>query len=102
MSRNQVGQIRAGAMTTAMPEFAAPYDTFPDQHTGWGLGFLINPEPITAGRSADSLCWAGIFNSYYWVDPAAGVAGVFISQLAPFGDAGALDAFAALERIAYG
>ncbi|MDZ4306800.1 serine hydrolase domain-containing protein [Allopontixanthobacter sp.] len=101
MCRNQVGAIRAGAMPTAMPDFAAPYDTFPDQHTGWGLGFLINPEAIEGGRSAGSLCWAGIFNSYYWIDPAAGVAGVFMSQLAPFGDPGALAAFGALERMAY-
>lgn len=101
MTRNQVGSIRAGAMPTAMPEFAAPYDTFPDQHTGWGLGFLINPDPIEGGRSAGSLCWAGIFNSYYWIDPAAGVAGVFMSQLAPFGDSGALAAFGELERMAY-
>ncbi|MGB5777682.1 MAG: serine hydrolase domain-containing protein [Allopontixanthobacter sediminis] len=101
MSRNQIGSIRAGAMPTAMPDFAAPFDTFPDQHTGWGLGFLINPEPIEGRRSAGSLCWAGIFNSYYWIDPATGVAGVFMCQLAPFGDPGALGAFAALERIAY-
>lgn len=101
MGRNQVGEIRAGAMTTAMPEFATPFDTFPDQHTGWGLGFLINPEPVPGGRSAGSLCWAGIFNSYYWIDPAAGVAGVFISQLAPFGDPGALEAYGLLERMAY-
>ncbi len=101
MSRNQIGQIRAGYMPTAMPEFSAPYDTFPDQHTGWGLGFLINPEPVRGGRSAGSLCWAGIFNSYYWIDPAAGLAGVFMSQLAPFGDPGALAAFEALERMAY-
>lgn len=101
MNRNQVGEIRAGHMTTAMPAFAAPFDTFPDQHTGWGLGFLINPEPIPGGRSAGSLCWAGIFNSYYWIDPIAGVAGVFMSQIAPFGDPGALIAFKALEDMAY-
>ncbi len=101
MSRNQIGSIRAGAMPTAMPDFAAPYDTFPDQHTVWGFGFLINPEPIEGRRSAGSLCWAGIFNSYYWIDPATGVAGVFMCQLAPFGDPGALGAFAALERLAY-
>ena len=101
MGRNQIGLIRAGLMTTAMPEFAAPFDTFPDQHTGWGLGFLINPDPVKDGRSARSLCWAGIFNSYYWIDPVAGVAGVFITQIAPFGDSGALAAYGDLERLAY-
>ena len=101
MTRNQVGPLRAGKMGSAMPEFAAPYDTFPDQHTGWGLGFLINPEPGPHGRSPGSLAWAGIFNSYYWFDPERGVGGVFMSQIAPFGDPGALAAFGALEKLAY-
>ena len=101
MSRNQVAPLRAGAMGSAMPEFAAPYDTFPDQHTGWGLGFLINPETGPHGRSPGSLAWAGIFNSYYWFDPAKGIGGVFMSQVMPFGDPGALAAFGALEAMAY-
>ncbi|NCU11232.1 MAG: beta-lactamase family protein, partial [Sphingomonadaceae bacterium] len=101
MARNQVAPLRAGYMGSAMPNLAQPYDTFPDQHTGWGLGFLINPEPGPNGRSAGSLAWAGIFNSYYWIDPAKGVGGVFMSQLSPFGDAGALGCFGALERMAY-
>lgn len=101
MGRNQIGPIRAGYMGTAMPDLAQPFDTFPDQHTGWGLGFLINPEPGPAGRSPGSCAWAGIFNSYYWFDPARQVGGVFMSQLSPFGDPGALAMFAALERLAY-
>ena len=101
MSRNQIGDLRAGYMGSAMPDLAQPYDTFPDQDTKWGLGFLINPEPGPHGRNPGSLAWAGIFNSYYWIDPAAGVAGVFISQLSPFGDPGALAAFGMLEQMAY-
>ncbi|MEY4054968.1 MAG: hypothetical protein RL519_303, partial [Pseudomonadota bacterium] len=101
MSRDQVHPLRAGHMGTAMPQLAQPYDTFPDQHTGWGLGFLINPEQGPNGRSPGSLAWAGIFNSYYWIDPTAGLGGVFVSQLQPFGDAGALSCFGALESMAY-
>ncbi|MDE2435976.1 MAG: beta-lactamase family protein [Sphingomonadales bacterium] len=101
MTRNQVAPLRAGYMGSAMPEFAPPYDAIPDQHTGWGLGFLINPQAGPNGRSPGSQHWAGIFNSYYWFDPAKGVGGVFMSQLAPFGDSGALAAFGALERMAY-
>ncbi len=101
MSRDQVHPLRAGRMGTAMPQLAQPYDTFPDQHTGWGLGFLINPEQGPHGRSPGSLAWAGIFNSYYWIDPAAGLGGVFVSQLQPFGDPGALACFGALETMTY-
>lgn len=102
MARNHIGPLRAGYMGSAMPDLAPPFDNFPDQHTGWGLSWLTNPDPGPHGRPAGSLAWAGIFNSYYWIDRANGVGGVFISQLAPFGDAGALSAFGALERMAYG
>lgn len=101
MTRNQIGTLRAGYMGSAMPHLAPPFDGFPDQHTGWTLGFLTNPEPGPNGRSAGSLNWAGIFNSYYWFDPAKGLGGVFMSQVSPFGDPGALDCFGALERMAY-
>jgi CubicO group peptidase (beta-lactamase class C family) len=102
MARNQVAPLRAGYMGSAMPDLAQPFDTFPDQHTGWGLGFLINPEQGPNGRAPGSLAWAGIFNSYYWIDPAQGVTGVLMSQLAPFGDSGALNFLGAVERAAYG
>jgi methyl acetate hydrolase len=101
MARNQVAPLRAGYMGTAMPELAQPFDTFPDQHTDWGLGFLINPETGPNGRAPGSLAWAGIFNSYFWIDRASGISGVMMSQLSPFGDAGALAFLGALERAAY-
>ncbi len=28
------------------------------------------------GRSAGSLAWAGLANTYFWIDPARNVAGV--------------------------
>ena len=101
MARNQIGNLRASYMPTTMPDLAQPFDALPDQHTGWTLGFLTNPETGPNGRAPDSLAWAGIFNSYYWIDPAKGLGGVMMSQLSPFGDPGALACFGALERMAY-
>ncbi|MCH7629915.1 serine hydrolase domain-containing protein [Novosphingobium sp.] len=93
--------LSAGEMTTAMPNFASAFDPLPGQRGGWTVGgFLVNTETGPAGRSPGSLHWAGIFNSYYWIDPARDVAGVFLSQIAPFADPGALSAFAALEAMA--
>lgn len=101
MSSNQIGDLRAGHMGTSMPDLFQPVDGFPDQQTRWGLGFLINPERGPNGRSPGSLAWAGIFNSFYWIDPAAGCGGILMTQLTPFGDPGAAETFAALERLAY-
>jgi CubicO group peptidase (beta-lactamase class C family) len=92
--------IRAGLMTTAFPEMTPEFDPLPDQQSGWSLGgFLVNPEPGPAGRSPGSLHWAGIFNCYYWIDPARDRAGLILAQVAPFADPGVLGAFAALERM---
>ena len=101
MTRNQVAPLRAGHMPSAQPEIAGAFDAMPGQHSGWGLGFLINPEPGPNGRHPGSLAWAGIFNSYYWIDPEAGLGGMMLSQLSPFGDPGALELFGAVERLAY-
>lgn len=102
LCRNQISGFPAGRMGSTMPELAPPYDPFPGMECGWSLAFLINPEPGPHGRSAGSLAWAGIFNSYYWIDPAKDVIGVFLSQHMPFGDPGALAAAGTLERMAYG
>lgn len=102
MSRNQIGGLRAGVMATTLPMLSAPVDVFPGMDSKWGLGFLINPETGPNGRAPGSLAWAGIANTYYWIDPASDVAAVLLMQLLPFGDAAALGVYAAFERAVYG
>jgi methyl acetate hydrolase len=101
MSRNQIGPLRAGQMDSVMPVLSHPYDGFPGMHSGWGLGFLINPEAGPNGRAPGSLAWAGIANSFYWIDPANDITGVLMLQFLPFGDPDALALYAAFERAVY-
>lgn len=101
MSRNQIGSLRAGRMTTTMEMLSKEVDWFSDQTPGWGLGFLINPMAGPDGRSAGSLAWAGIANTFYWIDPAAGIAALLCLQFLPFADDGALAALSAFERSVY-
>lgn len=101
LADNHVGHLRAGRMESVVPTLAGEFDMFPHMDTKWSLGFLINPDTGPHGRSAGSLCWAGIANCYYWLDPEADIAGVLMTQLLPFGDAGVMDALGALERMAY-
>jgi CubicO group peptidase (beta-lactamase class C family) len=102
LARVQTGKVRAGALKTSAPHLTNDFDLFPGMHTGWGLATLINPEPGPAGRSAGSLAWAGLFNTHFWADPAKGVGGLLLTQVAPFGDAAVVDLFTALEAQAYG
>jgi methyl acetate hydrolase len=101
MARNQIGDLRAGHMESIMPQFSEVFDSFPDMDTKWGLGFLINPEQGPNGRAPGSLAWAGIANTYYWIDHANDIAGLIMMQFLPFGDAAALKLFAEIERSAY-
>jgi len=90
MGKNQIGDIEAGVLKTYMPARTNDVDLFPGQSLKWGLGYMINMQPGPNGRSAGSLTWAGIFNTYYWIDPAKRIAGVYMTQILPFADPTAL------------
>jgi CubicO group peptidase (beta-lactamase class C family) len=65
------------------------------------VSFLINTQPAPTGRSAGSLGWAGLANTYFWIDPARRVCGVFLSQGLPFYDDIATDLLGELETEVY-
>jgi methyl acetate hydrolase len=102
MAASEFEGEEVGVLPGVNQRLCAGFDPFPGMTKCWGLGFLINPQPGPAGRSAGSLAWAGLGNCYYWADPATGAAGVFLAQLFPFGDPATLQAFAAFERAVYG
>ena len=98
MSTNQIGNLEAGILKTANPALSNDVDFFPGGRLRWGLGHMINLDPVADGRSAGSLTWAGLFNTYYWIDPATRIAGVIMMQILPFADAQALKAYRQFER----
>ena len=99
MSRNAMGELVCNAMKSAAPASTNDVDFLAGMK--WGLSFLINPEPLPTGRSAGSLAWAGLANSYYWIDPHRQVAGVYATQVLPFFDRKAVQAFEAFETAVY-
>ncbi|TYL85477.1 beta-lactamase family protein [Bradyrhizobium cytisi] len=101
MGQNQMGDLNMTKMTTAAPIYTNDVDLYPDQVKKWGLSFMINTDKTAEGRSAGSLAWAGLANTYYWIDPARDVTGVILMQLLPFADAKCLQAFAGFERGVY-
>ncbi|WP_298370307.1 serine hydrolase domain-containing protein [uncultured Bradyrhizobium sp.] len=101
MGQNQMGDINVVKMTTAAPPYTNDVDLYPDQVKKWGLSFLINTAKTPEGRSAGSLAWAGLANTYYWIDPSRDVCGVILTQLLPFADKHSLEAFAGFEKGIY-
>jgi CubicO group peptidase (beta-lactamase class C family) len=101
MSTNQIGNIEAGILKTANPGLSNDVDFFPGVHLSWGLGHMVNLDPVREGRAAGSGTWAGLFNTYYWIDPKKRIAGVIMMQILPFADKQALAAYRQFERGIY-
>lgn len=101
MGQNHIGDLTIGKMTTVAPMYTNDVDLFPDIVKKWGLSFLINNAKTPEGRSAGSLAWAGLANTYFWIDPARNFCGVILMQVLPFVDAKCLEAFAGFERGVY-
>ncbi len=101
MSQNNIGELTMGKMPTVAPAYTNDVDLFPDIVKKWGLSFMINTAKTPEGRSAGSLFWAGLGNTYFWIDPARDVTGVILMQLLPFADGKCLEAFAGFERGVY-
>jgi len=101
MSQNHIGALGVPALKTAMPERSDDFSFVADARDKWGLGFLITADQVRGKRSAGSLSWGGINNTYFWVDRTRGIAGVILMQFLPFADRKALAVYDAFERGVY-
>lgn len=63
----------------------------------FGLGGIINQEPIASGRSAGSMQWGGLPNLFWWMNPKDGICGCYFSQLLPAGDPQSFDMYTKFE-----
>jgi CubicO group peptidase (beta-lactamase class C family) len=101
MGDNHIGELNVGLLKTAIPSSSHDAEFFPGMVKKWGLGYMICTEEAPTGRSASSLAWAGLGNTYYWIDPTRRLTGVILTQILPFADPKVLDLFAQFERAVY-
>src|SRR6476469_7083773 len=97
MGQNAMGAVSVPALKTALPR-SADFSFIADGRDEWGLGFLITTDQVPGKRSPGGLSWGGINNTYFWIDPSRGIAGVILMQYLPFADAKALAVYDAFER----
>ncbi len=102
MGQNQIGKIEAGVLRTTVPALSNDVDFFPGISLKWGFGHMINMQAGPEGRSAGSLTWGGLLNTYYWIDLKSRIAAVFMTQVLPFADNRTLRIYRQFERGIYG
>jgi methyl acetate hydrolase len=101
MVANAMSDLNVRPLKTAVPHLSNDAEFFPGMVKKWSLGFMISTEPVPGGRSARSLAWAGLGNTYFWIDPVKGIAGVVLMQLLPFADPKALALLDGFEKAVY-
>jgi methyl acetate hydrolase len=100
MFSNQIGRLDFPAeIRTAAPEAAFGLAVGPGYK--WGHGVLLNTMDEPGRRRAGSGAWMGLFNTHFWVDPAAGVVGAFYTQVLPFLAPEAMRVYADYETALY-
>lgn len=88
-------------MKSASPGATADVDLFPGQPLRFARGGLLTEVDAPGRRRAGSIGWAGMWNTHFWLDPAAGLAGVVMMQHLPFCEPHALAVYDAFERAVY-
>jgi CubicO group peptidase (beta-lactamase class C family) len=101
MAQNHIGALEIGPMKSAMPALSNDVELFPGMSKKWGLSFVINTQAVPGGRAAGSLAWAGLANTYFWIDRSRRICGVFLSQVLPFYDTTAVDLLGKFEAAVY-
>src|SRR6185437_7694615 len=101
MCQNHMGDLVVTKLVSVAAEATNDAEFFPGMVKKWGLGFMISTEAVPHRRAANSLCWAGLGNTYFWIDPASGVCGVILTQILPFADEKVLALYDAFEAAVY-
>lgn len=101
MSRNAIGDLRVVKLPAVRASLSCDAEFFEGVPKTWGLTFMINEAVAHTGRPAGSLAWAGLGNTYFWIDPQNGIGGVHMAQVLPFVDPRALAGFYAFEKSVY-
>jgi methyl acetate hydrolase len=88
MGRNQIGELTLRPLPSFMPQLATDRAAMPGRPDKFGLGFAMNTQPLEEGRGANTLSWAGIYNTFFWIDRDKRVCAVLMMQMLPFLDDG--------------
>lgn len=102
MTTNQIGDLLVTPFQAGIPAYTNPVEFFPGMDKKWTLAFMQTTEGTTTGRNPGSLWWAGLANSYFWIDPTANLVGQLLTQVIPFADDRVMGLFADFETSVYG
>lgn len=99
--QNHLGQIKLPELLkSTVPELSNDVPSLPVPQS-WGLGFHLTLTDLPGMRSSGTADWAGVFNSYYWIDRSKGIGAVLMTQVLPFFDMPVIETLIGFEMAVY-
>ena len=96
----QGAPLPADGTHSVVPELTNDVPALPFKQ-GFGLGFNLMLEDIPGMRRAGTGNWAGLCNSYFWIDHTSGIAATLMTQVLPFFDDGVVPTLVGFEAAVY-
>lgn len=102
MMSNQIGGLVIETLPGIIPDLAKSFPIGGGRDK-FGLGFQISAGngDDALHRSPGSCSWAGMKNTFFWLDPKKGIAAVLMMHVAPFYDEACLDVYRGFEEAVY-
>jgi len=101
MTHNGLGSLHSGGWISSNPALANSGEFFPGLSKSWSYTFQVNDDPAPTGRPAGQLSWAGLANTFYWIDRQNRIGGMWSSQILPFHDIASYPGYVDFEAAVY-
>jgi CubicO group peptidase (beta-lactamase class C family) len=101
MGQNQIGELAIRPFKSYMPDLAADNGALAGNLDKFGFGFAVNTKPSDAGRGANTMAWAGIYNTFFWIDREKQISAVLMTQMLPGLEAGPSTLLEDFDRAVY-
>jgi CubicO group peptidase (beta-lactamase class C family) len=101
MGTNQIGALTIQPVPSLIPTLATDGAILPGALDKFGLGFALNTKSEGTTRGANTLTWAGIYNTFFWIDREKQIAAVLMTQMLPGLDLGPLALLEDFDRAVY-
>ena len=98
---HHIGELTLRPLPSLIPWLATDGAVLPGALDTFGLGFALNSKTAGTARGANTMTWAGIMNTFFWIDREKQVTAVLMSQMLPGLDPGAAGLLEEFDRAVY-
>jgi methyl acetate hydrolase len=101
MGENHIGDLLVTRLETIAPRLTLDAEFLPGMQKKHGLAYMLSCEQWPNRRAIGSGFWAGLLNTFFWIDPINGIGGLLMLQQLPFADGRVMALLDSFEEAVY-